>query len=365
MTEQQKAQATADDSDEEAEPPSPVKIDKRKKKKSDSESDTDFQAESDEESEPEAGTIEVDVQQELAPGQHQVKGPAATPKPPHGGDVLRLPKAAVPPVPIQRSPVKPPERSSGKPPISSTITVIKRTKTTPKKDAQKPPTFISLVSPSLSPKLTPTVKPFARIQLPVRSPFGPPIHFNTQFCPACHKSHPRGACELKVAGVEHCGLCGLAHFGYSRTCPHIKSETQVREMLQALKNSPEKKELIDLAMKYLRGVKGTLVQQKKKDQEKAAAAASMAATNRAVGMAMGGGGGGGGSGPVSGMWVPQQPQPQQLQGGQGRGQAPGQGQGQTSFPQAPTAARPAPNPEQHFNEAEVQNALVSFLGRGS
>jgi hypothetical protein len=40
-------------------------------------------------------------------------------------------------------------------------------------------------------------------------------------------------------------------------------------MLQALKNSPEKKELVDAAIKYLRGVKGTLVQQKKRDREKA------------------------------------------------------------------------------------------------
>jgi hypothetical protein len=40
-------------------------------------------------------------------------------------------------------------------------------------------------------------------------------------------------------------------------------------MLEALKNSPEKKELVDAAMKYLRGVKGTLVQQKKRDRDKA------------------------------------------------------------------------------------------------
>lgn len=91
-------------------------------------------------------------------------------------------------------------------------------------------------------------------------------------CPACHQHHPRGACTLKVAGVEHCGLCGLAHYGHSRTCPHIRSETQVREMIEALKRSPEDRELVDTAVKYLRGVKGTLVQQKKKDREKAALA---------------------------------------------------------------------------------------------
>jgi hypothetical protein len=44
-------------------------------------------------------------------------------------------------------------------------------------------------------------------------------------------------------------------------------------MLEALKSSNESKELVDAAMKYLRGVKGTLVQQKKRDREKAAATA--------------------------------------------------------------------------------------------
>jgi hypothetical protein len=46
-------------------------------------------------------------------------------------------------------------------------------------------------------------------------------------------------------------------------------------MLESLKSSPEKRELVDAAMKYLRGVKGTLVQQKKRDREKAMAAAGM------------------------------------------------------------------------------------------
>jgi chromodomain-helicase-DNA-binding protein 4 len=43
-------------------------------------------------------------------------------------------------------------------------------------------------------------------------------------------------------------------------------------MLEALRSSNEPKELVDAAVKYLRGVKGTLVQQKKRDREKAIAA---------------------------------------------------------------------------------------------
>jgi hypothetical protein len=113
------------------------------------------------------------------------------------------------------------------------------------------------------------VRPFQRVQMPVRSPFQASSSVNMINCYACMIQHPRGACPLKVAGVEHCGLCGLAHYGHGRTCPHIKSETQVRAMLEALKSSPENKELVDAAVKYLRGVKGTLVQQKKKKKEKA------------------------------------------------------------------------------------------------
>lgn len=116
-----------------------------------------------------------------------------------------------------------------------------------------------------------TVKPFQRVNIPIRSPVELTYRaLNHRLCPACLKHHPQGACELKAAGVEHCGLCGLAHFGRGRQCPHIKSETQVREMLKALKNSPEKKELVDAAIKYLRGVKGALVQSKRRARERLA-----------------------------------------------------------------------------------------------
>ena len=47
-------------------------------------------------------------------------------------------------------------------------------------------------------------------------------------CTACREYHSVGACPLKLAGVEYCNLCGIAHFGSGRVCPHIQSETQVR-----------------------------------------------------------------------------------------------------------------------------------------
>lgn len=88
-------------------------------------------------------------------------------------------------------------------------------------------------------------------------------------CLACGQGHPIGSCPLKIAGPEHCPICGIAHYGVARTCPHIQSETQVRAMLEALKHSSESKHLKEEAKKYLTGVKGTIVQQKKKKDQRA------------------------------------------------------------------------------------------------
>ncbi|KAI9719058.1 MAG: hypothetical protein M1812_003688 [Candelaria pacifica] len=87
-------------------------------------------------------------------------------------------------------------------------------------------------------------------------------------CGACGTYHAQGYCQLKVAGVENCSLCGMAHYGVGRACPHMGSETQVRTMLEALKQSTEPGEYKDVATKYLRGIKGDLVQRKKKKEER-------------------------------------------------------------------------------------------------
>ncbi|KAJ5820554.1 hypothetical protein N7474_006145 [Penicillium riverlandense] len=77
-------------------------------------------------------------------------------------------------------------------------------------------------------------------------------------CAACKKHHGRGSCPLKLAGVEYCPLCGLAHFGRNRSCPHLQSESQVRRMLVALSKSTEHPEHVTLARQYLRGILGHL-----------------------------------------------------------------------------------------------------------
>ncbi|KAB2568919.1 Chromatin remodeling factor mit1 [Lasiodiplodia theobromae] len=121
------------------------------------------------------------------------------------------------------------------------------------------------------PRAGPTVSKFQRVpepQFPPGYPSDLPVPAgHVRRCPACTRTHLVGACPLKLTGVEHCNLCGLAHFGAGRACPHIGSETQVREMLQALKHSAEPRHLVELAVKYLRGVKGNLVQKKKQQAE--------------------------------------------------------------------------------------------------
>ncbi|KAL1953409.1 hypothetical protein VTO42DRAFT_2848 [Malbranchea cinnamomea] len=82
-------------------------------------------------------------------------------------------------------------------------------------------------------------------------------------CIACDEFHEVGYCPLKRAGVEHCGLCGIAHYGYSRTCPHLNSEIQVAAMLGSLKHSTEPRALVEEATRYLRGIRGDLVRRKK------------------------------------------------------------------------------------------------------
>lgn len=72
-----------------------------------------------------------------------------------------------------------------------------------------------------------------------------------------------GWCRLKVAGVEHCGLCGLAHLGHGRTCPQLNDEGHITTILQTLKESTESREIVDQATKYLQTLRSELVQRRR------------------------------------------------------------------------------------------------------
>ena len=91
-------------------------------------------------------------------------------------------------------------------------------------------------------------------------------------CPACGNYHVPGRCPLKVAGVEYCPLCGIAHFGRGRICPHINSITQLQAMLEAIKHSTESAELKELAKKKLTGLIGSIRQKRRQEEEGRAAA---------------------------------------------------------------------------------------------
>ncbi|KAI9727794.1 MAG: hypothetical protein M1834_007941 [Cirrosporium novae-zelandiae] len=122
-------------------------------------------------------------------------------------------------------------------------------------------------------------RPFKRVDLASSSkalPILPSTDLNSsasanntpQKCLACDEFHPKGYCPLKLAGVEYCPLCGLAHVGYARTCPHLNSERQVRLMLGALKQTPESQDDVKEAQRYLRGIIRDLVRRKKAEVAK-------------------------------------------------------------------------------------------------
>ncbi|KAL4970830.1 putative chromatin remodeling complex subunit (Chd3) [Aspergillus stella-maris] len=126
------------------------------------------------------------------------------------------------------------------------------------------------------------IRPFMRVvppPQPPQEPQPPPpngvgmdgnVDRNGEPCFVCNRTHPLGSCPLKLAGVEHCGLCGLAHFGHARTCPHLKSEDQISRMIEALKQSTEDRHLVALAKKYCYGIKGDLAQRKRRESGNAA-----------------------------------------------------------------------------------------------
>lgn len=110
------------------------------------------------------------------------------------------------------------------------------------------------------PSLNTKTRPFVRAQLPPIPVSGDGAQDTRPPCIVCKNYHPVGCCPLKLAGVEHCPLCGLAHFGKNRSCPHLHSEIQVRHMLSALQKSNEPSAHIAMAKKYLQGIMGDLAQ---------------------------------------------------------------------------------------------------------
>lgn len=88
-------------------------------------------------------------------------------------------------------------------------------------------------------------------------------------CLACDGTHASGRCPVRLAGVELCGLCGLAHYGSAgRPCPQFRSMEHCRAMIEALKHSTEPRAIVELAKKYLYGVIGSISRKTKEQNEK-------------------------------------------------------------------------------------------------
>ncbi|KAJ6149199.1 Zinc finger PHD-type [Penicillium samsonianum] len=92
-------------------------------------------------------------------------------------------------------------------------------------------------------------------------------------CVACQQRHVPGRCPLRLAGVEFCGLCGLAHWGGRRACPHLQSGVQISRMLEALDKSAEAPSLILGAKKYLQGILKAVARTARDERKKASLAA--------------------------------------------------------------------------------------------
>ncbi|KAL8804704.1 MAG: hypothetical protein Q9182_002396 [Xanthomendoza sp. 2 TL-2023] len=89
-------------------------------------------------------------------------------------------------------------------------------------------------------------------------------------CLACGTIHIQGSCPLKFAGVERCGLCGQAHFGFGKrkACSHLHDLEQCYKMLEALRESEDPREMKEQAKKYLVGIIGNLRHDQKLAEER-------------------------------------------------------------------------------------------------
>lgn len=143
-------------------------------------------------------------------------------------------------------------------------------------------TLVSLFQVGITPNrlLTTAVPIFKRAQVPLMAsgqlPPQIPVLDGAKSppatCLACGNYHLPGRCPLKLAGVEYCPLCGIAHFGRGRICPHINSITQLQAMQEAIKHSTESAELKELARKKLTGLIGSIRQKRRLEEEGRAAA---------------------------------------------------------------------------------------------
>ncbi|KAL8829002.1 MAG: hypothetical protein Q9191_002267 [Dirinaria sp. TL-2023a] len=87
-------------------------------------------------------------------------------------------------------------------------------------------------------------------------------------CLTCQNHHAAGYCPLKLAGREHCPLCGLSHYGHQRTCPSLDSIPKCLAMLESLKGYLGPQRAVDSAKEYIVGVIGDLRRQQRQQADR-------------------------------------------------------------------------------------------------
>ena len=116
----------------------------------------------------------------------------------------------------------------------------------------------------------------AKVRQPLTTSTQQPSNRRCLACNNRYGSHDPGLCPAKLAGFEHCNLCGQAHFGTPGSCLQMRSEERIRAHLQTLKNSPEQKDLVERARGHLKADLANVVTEKRR---KHAAAIARSGTN--------------------------------------------------------------------------------------
>lgn len=89
------------------------------------------------------------------------------------------------------------------------------------------------------------------------------IDDDSEPCSHCKAEHPVGECPQQQGGLEHCGLCSIAHLSVSRKCPQTATEVQLRLMLDSLKHSTEPKEHLAATKQLLKRELAERIRRKK------------------------------------------------------------------------------------------------------
>ncbi|KAI9048486.1 hypothetical protein LZ554_007320 [Drepanopeziza brunnea f. sp. 'monogermtubi'] len=73
-------------------------------------------------------------------------------------------------------------------------------------------------------------------------------------CPTCRNQHAEGQCAVRARTTEECGYCGIAHFSFSKKCPFLCTEAQIRILIDTLdRESQEPAPLVKAAKDALLG----------------------------------------------------------------------------------------------------------------